>query len=97
MNTLRSYCCFSFNSKLARIIHEQGRPMLKTFQSQQGGIWGDTKQPNCRGLTPEEFQGLDFSQMDLSEYFEDIKTKATATVQQNVGDKVQKYFDNIKK
>lgn len=71
--------------------------MLKTFQSQQGGIWGDTKQPNCRGLTPEEFQGLDFSQMDLSEYFEDIKTKATATVQQNVGDKVQKYFDNIKK
>ena len=91
----KAYCCF--NSKLARIIHEQGRPMLKTFQSQQGGIWGDAKSPKCRGLTPEEFQGLDFSQMDLSEYFEDIKTKATATVQQNVGDKVQKYYDNIKK
>jgi hypothetical protein len=36
-----------------------------------------------------------FSQMDLSEYYEDIKTKAT--VQRDVGDKMQKYYDNIKK
>ncbi len=54
-----SYCCF--NSKLARIFHEQGRPQL-------GMGWGSSDAPDCRGFKPEEFQKLDMSKMDLSEF-----------------------------
>jgi hypothetical protein len=83
------YCCF--NTKLARIIHEQGRPQLKSFGPNGG--WGTPELPNCRGFLAEEFQMLDFSKMDLSEYYEDIKSKVSKNVQQNVGDRVQQYYD----
>ncbi|MDO3377086.1 conjugal transfer protein TraN [Geoalkalibacter halelectricus] len=65
----RGFCCF--NSKLARIIHEQGRPQLKSFGPDGG--WGHAQSPNCRGFTPEEFQMLDFARIDLSEYFGHIQ------------------------
>ena len=58
-----TYCCF--NSKLARIIQEQGRPQL-------GISWGSPGSQNCRGLTPQEFEQLDFSQIDMSEFYEDV-------------------------
>ncbi|XMD83576.1 F-type type IV conjugative transfer system protein TraN [Campylobacter lari] len=58
-----TFCCF--NSKLARIFNEQGRPQI-------GRGWGSPKSPDCRGFTPEEFQKLDFSEIDLSEFIADI-------------------------
>lgn len=67
----RTSCCFS--SKLGRIFHEQGRPQLSAFGLDGG--WGSARQPNCRGFTPEEFQSLDFSSIDLSEYEADLSTK----------------------
>ena len=73
----KSYCCF--NSKMARIIHEQGRPQLQAFQP--NGAWGVPELPNCRGFTPEEFQGLDFSRIDLSEYFADLQKDLAAKIQ----------------
>ena len=88
----KGYCCF--NSKLGRIIHEQGRPQLKVFQP--NGAWGQGASPNCRGFTPEEFQMLDFGQIDLSEYFTEIQTKAVETIQQNATDKIQQYYQNIR-
>ncbi|MHC1699257.1 MAG: conjugal transfer protein TraN [Geobacteraceae bacterium] len=88
----KSFCCF--NSKMARIIHEQGRPQLQSFQPNGG--WGVPEAPNCRGLTPDEFQALDFSRIDLSEYFEDVqKDLATKidgsqqTIMQNIQNKYQ--------
>jgi conjugal transfer mating pair stabilization protein TraN len=84
------YCCF--NSKLARIVHEQGRPQLKAFVPpwQYGGTAG-----NCRGFTPSEFQMLDFGKMDLSEYLGEIKTKAQTTIQNTVTDKINQYYQKI--
>ncbi|MCC6026861.1 MAG: conjugal transfer protein TraN, partial [Caldimicrobium sp.] len=76
------YCCF--NSKLARIIHEQGRPQLNTDIRS----WGSAKRPNCRGFTPEEFASLDFDKIDLSEYFEDI----TRNVAQGIETNMQQFF-----
>lgn len=64
----KGYCCF--NSKIGRIIHEQGRPQLNAFQP--AGNWGNPAAGNCRGFTPEEFSALNFSTIDLSEYFEDV-------------------------
>lgn len=60
------YCCF--NSILARIIHEQGRPQL-------GIGWGNAYLPNCRGFTPEELASIDFSRIDLREYMQYIEYK----------------------
>jgi len=60
------YCCF--NSILARIIHEQGRPQL-------GIGWGSANSPNCRGLTPEELASIDFSRIDLREYMQYVEHK----------------------
>jgi hypothetical protein len=65
----QGYCCF--NSVLARIIQEQGRPQLNDFNN--SGDWGSPESPNCKGFTPDEFQGLDFSKIDLSEYFATIE------------------------
>ena len=85
----KSYCCF--NSKMARIIQEQGRPQLTTFQP--NGDWGAGSTPNCRGFTPDEFQALDFSRIDLSEYFADIQKDLTSKIQNSQ----QKITDNINK
>ena len=64
---------------MARIIHEQGRPQLQAFQP--NGAWGFPELPNCRGFTPEEFQGLDFSRIDLSEYFADLQKELAGKIQ----------------
>lgn len=61
----KGYCCFS--SKLARLTHEGGRPQI-------GLSWGSGESPNCRGFTEEEFQRLDFDEIDLTEYYQDIES-----------------------
>jgi len=83
------YCCF--NSKLARIIQEQGRPQLKTFYG-----WGTTDYPNCRGLTPQEFQNLDFAKINLYEWQQDIKTQSQNLIQQNLQQNFDNFVNNLK-
>jgi conjugal transfer mating pair stabilization protein TraN len=61
------YCCF--NSRLARIIQEQGRAQL-------GKSWGSPESPECSGFTTAEFERLDFSQIDLTEFIHEIQPKA---------------------
>jgi len=83
----KGYCCF--NSKLARIIHEQGRSQLEGFQH---NTWGSGEGPNCRGFTAAEFQMLDFSRIDLSEYFGDIQTSAQSEIVGTAQDRVQQFY-----
>lgn len=88
-STYRGSCCF--NSKIARIIHQQGRPQIKRG-------WGSSQSPDCRGFTPDEFQKLDFSKIDLSEYINDVQSKVTIegvvtdNVEQKVKDKIDKFY-----
>ena len=63
IETTQSYCCF--NSRLARILNEQGRAQL-------GRGWGSAKSPDCSGFTLAQLQSLDFSRMDLSEFYAEI-------------------------
>lgn len=70
----KTFC--AFNSKLGRIINEQGRTQLNKG-------WGDPKSPNCKGFTPEEFQKLDFSKLDLSEFFGDLQQNFNSAYLQN--------------
>jgi conjugal transfer mating pair stabilization protein TraN len=64
------YCCY--NSRLARIVQEQGRRQL-------GKSYGSPQNPDCTGLTTEELEQLDFSQIDLSEFIADVQSKAMDT------------------
>ena len=63
---IETYCIFK--SKLARIVQVAGRTQL-------GIPFGDPKSPNCRGLTPEELQKVDFAKIDFSEVYQDIQSK----------------------
>jgi hypothetical protein len=60
------YCCFG--NLLARIIQVQGRAQL-------GLGWGSPKHPDCRGLTVEELQRIDWKAIDWSEYLEDLQNR----------------------
>jgi conjugal transfer mating pair stabilization protein TraN len=55
-----SYCCFQ--GSLARIINEAGRPQV-------GKVWGNPKGPDCSGFTVAQFQTLDLSHVDFSEFY----------------------------
>lgn len=70
-NRYDSYCCF--NSKLARIIHEQGRPYVPLD-------WGSAKRPVCRGFTPDELARVDFGKLDFSEFFADALVNADKAI-----------------
>lgn len=59
-----SYCCYI--SKLAKIIAVQGKKQLNRD-------WGDPKSPSCEGFLAQDIEKLDFSKMDLSEFYEEIK------------------------
>jgi conjugal transfer mating pair stabilization protein TraN len=59
----RSFCCF--NSRLAKIINTQGRAQL-------GRSFGTPDAPNCSGFTPDELQALDWSQINLREFYAEI-------------------------
>lgn len=91
----KRFCCF--NSKMARIVQEQGRPQLKAFGPT--GNWGTAKNPNCRGFTPQEFQQLDFSRIDLTEYFGDIQQNLSQKIQEaqmTVQQKIQQHYQQIR-
>jgi conjugal transfer mating pair stabilization protein TraN len=58
-----SYCCF--NSRLARIINEEGRGQI-------GRGWGSAENPDCSGFSVPQLQALDFSRMNLAEFYAEI-------------------------
>ncbi|WP_232611108.1 type-F conjugative transfer system mating-pair stabilization protein TraN [Photobacterium phosphoreum] len=59
----KGYCLF--DSKMARIVQQQGRPQL-------GINFGQAKSPQCQGLSPEQMQQLNFSTINFSEFYEDL-------------------------
>ncbi len=79
-----THCCFK--SKLARIIHEQGRIQL-------GLDWGSAKTPNCDGITIEQLQSLDFSQIDFSEFYTDAMDKASSPSGGELQGIIQNYIE----
>lgn len=87
----RSYCCFG--SKLARILHEQGRP-------QRGISFGEPEHPQCRGFTVDELSTLDFTKINFSELFDEVvsqmKQKAAGVVQRNVTTRVDQMMHTFK-
>jgi conjugal transfer mating pair stabilization protein TraN len=81
----QGHCCY--NSMLARIVNEQGRAQIPSI-----GGFGTPENPNCRGFSPEEFQAIDFSKVDLSEYFAEIRSKNQQLIEGEVRPRVRAQF-----
>ncbi len=79
------YCCFE--SKLSRILQEQGRAQLSK-------PWASPKTEQCAGFTIDEFARLDLSRMDFSEVYAEFtdaarlpdELQAATDIQQKIED-----------
>ncbi|MEN4559703.1 conjugal transfer protein TraN [Pantoea agglomerans] len=60
------YCVF--DSKLARIVQEQGR------RDQLGISFGSGSNPDCRGIMVAELQGIKFDHIDFSDFYDDLNS-----------------------
>ncbi len=56
------YC--AFEGALGRIVQEAGRPQI-------GKTWGTAKSPDCSGFTVDQFQMLDLTNVDFSDFYND--------------------------
>jgi conjugal transfer mating pair stabilization protein TraN len=83
-----AYCCFE--SKLSRVLQEQGRPQL-------GKPWGSAKKEQCQGFTVDEFARLDLSVMDFTDVYSDFMDAAKlpdeVQTMSDIQDKIQAYYD----
>jgi hypothetical protein len=86
LQDMEVFCCF--NTQLARIIHEQGRPQI-------GLDWGSGKSPRCRGFYADEFVSLDFGRMDFGEYATELTKQMSSDIGPKVEQAVQKAMDNF--
>jgi conjugal transfer mating pair stabilization protein TraN len=62
------FCCFG--NMLEKVVQVEGRKQL-------GINFGSGGKTNCRGLTIDEIQRLDFSKMDFSEFINELMVKFT--------------------
>ncbi|GAY24759.1 MULTISPECIES: conjugal transfer protein TraN [Sphingobium] len=83
-----AYCCFE--SKLSRILQEQGRIQLNK-------PWDKPKKEQCKGFTIEEFASLDLSVMDFtevySEFMDAAKLPDEVQTMTDIQAKIQGYYD----
>lgn len=83
-----TFCCFE--SKLSRILQEQGRVQLRK-------PWGSPKKEQCQGFTIDEFASLDLSLMDFTEVYADFMDAAKlpdeVQTMSDIQDKIQAYYD----
>ena len=91
----RSFCCF--NSSLARILQECGRPQI-------GKGWGSPKRPDCSGYTIDEFVSIDFTSESCVQAIEEwargiaqsVGDSIVQDIASRVNDRVQWWINNVK-
>lgn len=83
-----AHCCFE--SKLSRILQEQGRIQLNR-------PWGKPRKEQCNGFTIEEFASLDLSVMDFtevySEFMDAAKLPDEVQTMTDIQQRIQGYYD----
>jgi len=75
------YC--QFQGKLARIIQEQGR------RDQLGISFGSAKNPDCRGVTVDELQRINFDKIDYSDFYSELESKENLPNNQQTIDQIK--------
>ena len=87
LENMKVYCVF--HSLLGLIIQEQGRAQL-------GIGFGSPHNPDCSGLTPTQFQELNFSNFDFTEYVTVLENKIKAgVINTNTLNQMQNYTTTI--
>lgn len=84
-----SYCIFP--TRLAAIFQIQGRG------SQLGISYGTAKHPDCRGLTPEELERINFSALDLSPLEKELITRMALPNDTSIGSANQSHIEKLKR
>lgn len=80
----KAYCCFE--SKLSRILQEQGRTQLNK-------PWRSPKKEQCDGFTVDEFARLDLSKMDFSEVYAEFTSAARLPDELQAATKIQQKIE----
>ena len=80
------YCCFE--GSLARIINEAGRPQI-------GKGWGSAKNADCSGFTVAQFQQLDLSNVDFSDFYSSTLAKLAAPDQGGTTSSIQSTLNQL--
>jgi hypothetical protein len=91
-NIKHSFCCFG--NLLDKVIQVGGRKQL-------GRSFGSGGAPDCRGLTLQDIQAIDWNLVDLSEFIEDLKIKFAGKYKapnaQELASTVELSMDSIRK
>lgn len=83
----KTFCVFQ--SKLARIVQEQGR------RDQLHIGFGKGKHSNCSGITPEQMQLISFEAINFSEVYEEIKGKIKEPNYQQTANSIGKRLNDF--
>jgi conjugal transfer mating pair stabilization protein TraN len=80
------YC--AFDGALARIVQEAGRPQL-------GKGWGTPANADCSGFSVEEFENLDLTNVDFSEFTTQLMAKFSAPDGSGIVDRMKASFGSM--
>ncbi|WP_272682428.1 conjugal transfer protein TraN [Providencia sp. PROV120] len=81
-----AYCVF--DSKLAKIVQEQGRGW------QLGIGFGSAKHSDCRGITIDELQAIEFDRLNFADFYADLEAGTDIPADQELIDRVQEQIGN---
>lgn len=84
---VEAHCCYI--SKLAKIVNIEGRKQIQKS-------WGSAENPICEGFTAQELEQLDFSKMDMSEFYAEIYANMEG-IQKQTENARKQAEENIKK
>ena len=80
------YC--AFEGALGRVVQETGRPQI-------GKTWGTAKSPDCSGFTVDQFQQLDLSDVDFSDFYRDKLKDFTSPDPDATASRIQNSLSNL--
>ncbi|MEY0665230.1 conjugal transfer protein TraN [Providencia rettgeri] len=81
-----AYCVF--DSKLAKIVQEQGRG----GQLRIG--FGSAKNSDCRGITVDELQAINFDRLNFADFYSDLESGTDIPADQKLIDRVKNQIAN---
>jgi conjugal transfer mating pair stabilization protein TraN len=89
LQTDQTWCCFP--SLLANIIQQQTRAM----QGLPIYGWGTPTSPNCIGYTPQQFQAINFSKINLSAFYNSIEQQTSNVISNAATNAVNKFQQSL--
>lgn len=81
-----AYCLF--DSKLAKIVQEQG------WAGQLRIGFGSAKNSDCRGITVDELQAINFDRLNFADFYADLESGSTIPADQELIDRVKDQIAN---